>query len=739
MQVKTLTTFGTLISLVDALKRCPVPISVDLETSGTDPFKDTIVGMSLCWGLDIEKEAIYVPLRHIYYQPFPAEDALRVLRPLVEEHSFMAFNAAFEMDFLRRQAGYNLEKMLPQVTDVQLVAYVHANYDVVSLKNVCKIEFPNDPDVKLESYSDFMTAQGLSAKKNSIAEVDAFKVADYCVRDSYAAYKVWDKLYPLVKDTQIYKLECKVLPVVMWLRSNGVMIDKEFFKKEKERLSLEVNYLQEVIEAQVTQLAGERLDFNLDSPKQLGDVLYGRLKLPCDKFSEKTGVASTGAESLNKLKWKHPVVKNIISYKEIKKRLSTYFDTYPNAAQDDGRIHASYNQTGVVTGRFSCSDPNLQNIPGKVTWEVESAGSKKTITTNLKSGFIVPDDCWLVEFDYNQIEARVAAGVTQEVVLLNAFNSGIDYHTKTASLIFNKPIEAISKEERQMGKKLNFALAYGMGPKKLYHELMKEIVVSLEQAKIFWRKYLDAYPTMFASAAKIADVAQQNGFVKTIFGRKVPVFNFLWATLQPDPRVKDGLIDEGRRMAYNAVVQGTAADTVKLAMVKLYKMIGTKYTYELVKLILTTHDSVSFQVNKSVPLVQFIKDVMAEMRVKLDNFPVFEAAVEVGTNWGNLKKIENDEAIEDFVERVLGGEKHIETVLKDSRKMFVVEFPEGQAKRTQGQIVELREFIDSRPGENKLVIKMGDKEKTYPIFTSIGIEDRERILLMVGGKFYERI
>lgn len=735
MKINTIGSLTNLMALMSALKDCPNPISVDLETTGTDPFKHSIVGMGLCWGLDISSEACYVPLRHLYDQPFLAEEAMKFVRPVIEAHPWMAFNAAFELDFFRRQADCDIENLLRHVLDVQLMAHAYARYETVSLKNVCKVEFPEDETLKTDSFKEFMTAQNLSVTKNTIAEVPIPVVADYCVRDAFAAYKVYHKIYPLVKDMQIYKLEAKVLPVTVWMRANGVLLDKKAIKEEKERLTIELDYIRKVIESQITQMAGSHVEFNLDSPKQLGDVLYGRLKLPCDKFSAKTGQASTGAESLNKLKWRFPVVKNIISYKELKKRLSTYYDTYPAWTQEDGRIHASYNQTGVVTGRFSCSDPNLQNIPGKVSWDVESSGVKKTINSNLKSGFVVPEDCWFLEFDYNQIEARVAAGVTQDPVLLNAFNSGIDYHAKTASLVYSRPIESIKKDERQMGKKLNFALAYGMGAMKLYYELMKEMEISYEQAKIFRSKYLDAYPVMFQAASIISDNAQRDGFVKTIYGRRVPVFEFMWANVAKDSKEREGLINEGRRMGYNGVIQGTAADTLKFAMVKIYKLIKEKYNFEDVKLILSTHDSLSFQVKKAIDIIQFIKDIFDAMKMQLPKFPVFEAAVEIGTTWGNLKKIGDGETVEKFIERVVGGV----TPVSGARKTFVVEFPEGQAKRTQGQILDLKKFIDSKPGENALIIKMGDKEKTYPEYTSVGIEDRERILLMVGGKFYERI
>lgn len=730
MKIEVIRSLDKLAGILKALMPSSVPVALDLETTGVHAYKDKIVGAGLAWS---GEEGCYIPIAHLYDQPIDGPKALMMLKDFLHSHLWLAFNVPFEFEFMRQNAGLTV-KALDFAMDAQIMAYCTGRFEYVSLKTV-SMDDAGSP-AKSQSYKEFMAELGLHPTKNSMAEAPLDKTAEYCGGDAIACFRAYQRIYPEVKDTQIYKLEAKVLPVTIWLRSNGLMIKKDFFQTEKERLAGELDFVRQTIEAQVAKATGEHLDFNLGSPAQMAEVLFHKLKIHSDKLTA-TGKQSTGKDVLSRLKWKHLVVKNIITFREIQKRLSTYYESYPDYASEDGRIHASYNQTGVVTGRFSCSDPNLQNIPRIANWKVDYEGGSREIATNVRNGFGVPDDCWFIEFDYNQIEARLAAGITQEPVLLNAFSTGVDYHTKTASLIFNKPLESISKEERYLGKKLNFALAYGMGPQKLFYELLEELTVTYDEAEIFYTKFHEAYGKMFKEAAKIGEEAQQRGYITTLFGRKVPIFAFSRQYATTKQAIAGN--EEGKRMAYNAKIQGTAGDVLKLAMVKSYKLVKDKYGIDNVKLIMSTHDSLSCEVKKSVELVNFIKDMLVTLTLKIPNCPILEAAVEIGSGWGNLKKINDGETVEAFLDRVIGDTTKKVSHVTNGCKIFVVELPVGAAQRTQGQILELRDFLLSKPGENKVVIKIGDKEKELPIPSSIGIDDRERILLMVGGKFYERV
>ena len=698
--------------------------SIDLETSGVDPRRNEIVGIGMSWS---KEGAIYIPINHKYDQPFDGNEALRLLEPLLIQASLIAFNAVFDLEFLELSAGIVHKG---ECIDASFLAYVNGIYPAMSLQAIADVECP---EVGVMSYGEFMTSQELSKNKNSIAEAPIGATADYCGRDTLAAYLIYRKLYSVLRENKIYRLENAVFPVTQWLRESGILIDKKFFKEEQDQLDEKLEGLHKLIEAQVSEAVGEQIEFNIASSQQLGKVLYEYLKLPCGDYTP-TGKPKTSIDILEVLKWRQPIVRNIVSYKEILKRRTTYFKKYVSFIQDDGRIHASYNQTGVPSGRYSCSDPNLQNIPRKESWSVYVKGKKESkIVCDIRKGFTVPDDCWFLEFDYCQIEARGAAGVTQEPALLNAFEKGVDFHTQTAALIFNVPLESVTKSQRYLGKTLNFTLIYGAGAGELYRKLNKEAETSYDKAKEFRNRYLSSYPRMFHGAEMIAKEATGRGFVQTYFGRRVPIFGF------DSPDIKER--QKAGRIAFNQVVQGTAAYIVKRGMVKITKQIKEKYSEFGIKLILSTHDSLSFEVPKTVKLLEFIRDGFQTLYYEIRGYPKFTVEVSIGQNWGNLESPGEGEELEDFVERFLyecTGKVSALSGEKKKARTFILAFSEVGTYDREG-IEKLKEFLKSKPGENKIVLMIGDITETLPYTTGAGIEDKERIMLYTGGKFFEKL
>jgi len=691
--------------------------SLDLETTGKSPWADKIVGAGFCWD---ERGSVYVPFRHAYDQPFDGERALQLLYPVFANVPYMAYNAVFETDFLE------ISEKLPRTAeclDVGLLAYVNAIYPAMSLKAVAEVECPK---VGVMSYGEFMDSQKLSRNKNNIAEASVGAVTDYCGRDALAAFLIYKKLYPVLKNNKVYKLEKAVLPVTKQLRRNGVLIDKKYFEEESQRLTEYLDTLKKLIEAQVSERAGKSIEFNIDSNQQLAEVLFDVLKLPCDKYTPK-GARQTNKDVLSVLKWKEPIVKNIVSYKEISKRRNTYYIKYVAAAQRDGRIHASYNQSGVPSGRFSCSDPNLQNLPRKETWNIYSKKKEfPELEAHVRRGYVVPDDCWLLELDFSQIEARIAAGATGESILLEAFRDGVDFHAKTASLVFNVPVESVTKTQRMLGKTLNFTLIFGAGAETFYYTIKEEMDITYEQAVKLREKYLDSYAQMFHGAEMIANEAQSRHYVQTFLGRRVPIFLF-----ESQNRKQ---VQEARRMAYNQIVQGTAADIVKVGMVKSYRVIVDKYGLDKVKLILMSHDALAFEIKKSVDLVTCIKELEKVMHYKLSGFPDCFVGVSLGRNWGALEDKEDDESVEAFVARVTGSAPAI----RETGSIFVLEIPESGAGRTEKQVVEFAALLQSVEGDNQVILKFGKKETLLPYKTGVTLKDRNKILLIMGGKFYQR-
>lgn len=708
------------IRLKDFLRLKREPFSIDLETSGTDPRRDEIVGVGVGWN---SKGAVYIPIKHKYDQPFDGREALQLLEPLLTQASLIAFNAVFDLEFLEHSAGIVHKG---ECIDASFLAYVNGIYPGMSLQAVADVECP---EVGVMSYGEFMTSQELSVNKNSIAEAPIEATAAYCGRDTLAAYLIYANLYPKLKEHKIYRLENAVFPVTRWLRDSGILIDRKFFKEEQENLDEKLESLHKIIEAQVSEVVGEQIEFNIGSSQQLGKVLYEHLKLPCGDYTP-TGKPKTAIGVLEVLKWRQPIVRNIVSYKEISKRRSTYFKKYISFIQDDGRIHASFNQTGVPSGRYSCSDPNLLNIPRKESWSVYVKGKKESkIACDIRRGFTVPDDCWFFEFDYSQIEARIAAGVTQEPVLLNAFEKGIDFHTQTASLMFNVPLDGVSKEQRYRGKTANFTLIYGAGVGELYRKLNEEQETSYEATKEFRTRYLNSYPRMFHGAEMIAKEAAGRGFVETYFGRRVPIFGF------DSPDKKDR--QKAGRIAYNQVIQGTAADIAKRGLVRLAKRIKEKYSKFGIKLILFVYDSLTFEIPKTVDLLEFAREGLQLLPYEIHGYPKFPVEISIGRNWGDLKSPEEGEELEDFITRLTSQR----VVPKQQKaKTFVLALSKLDIEVCGREGIEkLKELLKSKPGENKVILMVGDLVKTLPYTSGIGIEDKERIMLYTGGKFYEKL
>lgn len=709
MNIKAITSLDKVESITKHVLSSGCSLSIDLETTALDPWRDKIVGVGLSWD---KRAAFYVPTLHQYDQPFDGEKALSIMKPMLEIAPLILYNAAFELEFLRNQMG--IDRDGSNCVDTGFLAYVNAEYERLSLEYVAGQEFP---DLGVSSYKKFMSEHNLNWKKNNIGEAPIGPTADYCGRDTLANLFLFEEFYPKLKDNRIYKLEKETLPAMLWLRRSGVLVDKEFFTEEQKRLEEELESLKKVVEVQVSEQAGEKINFNVNSSQQLGNVLFKVLNIPTKSYTP-TNQYSTNKGVLSSLKWKYPIVRNIISYKEVKKRATTYYKNYLPFIQSDGRIHASYNQTGVPGGRTSCSDPNLQNIPREKSWDIYyKRGDYPKILSNMRRGFTVPEGSSMLAFDFSQLEARVAAGITKEPILLEAFRKGIDYHTKTASLVFGTPVESVTKEQRYLGKTINFALSYGMGVRKFFFKLQEEVDVSYARAKEMRQRYLDSYPQMFREAEMIARNAQRCHFVHTLWGRKVTIFGFA----QGDERSQQ----EAKREAYNQEIQGTAADVAKRGMVQLYRMVKKDYGLDVVKYILFNHDEYDFEVPKEVELSEFVSKVRKCVDLSIEGFPELFVEAKRGSDWGSLKKFE--ETSNSVVSS--GAVK---------RKTFILELPSGGVKRTQKQVEDLKNLIESNPGENVIVLKMGDKEQPIPHNTSIGIESRERIILLIGGKFYER-
>jgi DNA polymerase-1 len=386
------------------------------------------------------------------------------------------------------------------------------------------------------------------------------------------------------------------------MEKRGMLIDRDYFKNLRAEYSEEVTKL----EKEIQNLAG--VEFNVNSPVQLSEILFAKLQLPAKGIKKTTRGYSTGAKELDKLKDLHPIIPKIIEYREAAKLLSTYIIPMPDLAGDDNRIHTTFTQNVTATGRLSSKDPNLQNIP------VRTDEGKR-----IRTGFIAPDGRVLVSADYSQFELRLAAILSGDQALINDFNNGVDIHTKTASEAFKIPMDKVTKAQRRAAKVINFGILYGMSVKGLAEAAKMPIY----EAKQFIDNYFELRAPIKRKLESILRQAREQGYVETFYGRRRPT---------PDVKSSNFLIRQAaERAAQNMPIQGTEADLMKRAMIRVDQKLpaGTN-------LIMQVHDSLIVECDKSQAktVAEILKSEMESVAPELN----IKLAVEISTgqNWGEL-------------------------------------------------------------------------------------------------------
>jgi DNA polymerase-1 len=598
------------------------PVAWDTETTDLEPRDAELVGIGCCWGNALDDMA-YIPIGHRDGKNLDRDIVLEQIRPILESDRYPKAlqNAKFDRLILRCQ-GIQLAGV---VFDPLLASYV-LNPDLDVIRNLGVLA---DRYLKLSttSYSE------LVPKGKTIADIDISNVANYCGMDVYVTYQLVAKLRAeLDKTPALHKLllevEQPLEPVLAEMEYTGIRIDTNYLREFSKQLETDLAGLEEKVYA----VAGEK--FNLGSPKQLSDILFEQMKL--NKKSSrriKTGY-STDAATLEKLQLEDEtgIVDAILEYRTLAKLKSTYVDALPALVRPDTqRVHTDFNQTATSTGRLSSSNPNLQNIP------IRTAFSRQ-----IRKAFL-PESGWLmVAADYSQIELRILAHLTQEPVLVSAYQNNEDIHTVTAKLLFEQ--ETITPEQRRLGKVINFGVIYGMGAQRF----ARETGMKASDGKIFIEKFNQTYPKVFAYLQGIQKDAIAKGYVETILGRR-RYFNFtsdrLRKLLNTKPEEIDldsikGLsaYDAGLlRAAANAPIQGSSADIIKIAMVRLHELLQN---YQA-RLLLQVHDELVFEIppHEWEELQSQIKTTMETALERTEvNFSVpLVVDVRAGQNWMETK------------------------------------------------------------------------------------------------------
>jgi DNA polymerase-1 len=409
------------------------------------------------------------------------------------------------------------------------------------------------------------------------------------------------------------EIELPLVPVTELMHTRGIKIDVEYLKELSKEYHKELDKLQKEIWKQ----AGE--EFNINSPRQLGVILFEKLALKVKGLKKTAGGAQSTRESeLEKLRELHPIIPSILKHRELQKLLSTYIDTIPNLVEQDGRLHTTFIQAGSTTGRMASQNPNLQNIP-----------IKTELGRRIRKAFIADKQFCLAAFDYSQIELRVAAFLSGDKKLIDIFKSGRDVHTEVASQVFKVPAEKVDKEMRRKAKIINFGILYGMG----VNALRQNLGGTREEAQTFYNEYFATFTRLAAYLDEVKAEALRNGYTETFFGRR-RYFEGIKSTM---PHIRA----QAERTAINAPIQGTGADMIKVAMVKIDTYIKDKKLEKDVHQLLQVHDELILEIKESIfdDIKSDIKSIMESVLTlkETSGVPIVTGS-EAGPNWGELEE-----------------------------------------------------------------------------------------------------
>ncbi|HZE88169.1 MAG TPA: DNA polymerase I, partial [Verrucomicrobiae bacterium] len=531
---RTITTRGDLDAFLAACLEDGV-LSVDTETTSPDPVRATLVGVSLCSRPAI---AAYIPIGHAYLgapAQLPLGDVLARLKPILEDASLpkIGQNAKYEIIMFRRH-GVELRGL---EFDTMIASYVvdpsrrRHNLDDLARDLL---------GYKTITYEEIA---GSGAKQVTLDSVDVETVARYAAEDAEVALRLRAKLEPMLVERELEelyeKMELPLVPILAAMELAGVRVEKDVLRAMAGDLDRELKRL----EGEIFELAG--VSFNIQSPKQLGDILFEKLELASKRKTAKSKALSTSQEVLEDLAAQHPLPAKVLEYRSLAKLKGTYVDALPLLVNETtGRLHTSFNQTVAASGRLSSSDPNLQNIPART-----ETGRK------IRAAFVPEPGSLFLAADYSQVELRVLAHMADDPEMQDAFLKGEDIHRRTAAQIFDVMPGLVTDEMRRRAKTINFGVLYGMGPVRLARELS----ISRKAATDFIEQYFSRFPRVKEYMDRTVAGLERDGYVMTLFNRR-----------RYFPEMKSGdrmLIQQALRAAVNTTIQGTAADIIKKAMI----------------------------------------------------------------------------------------------------------------------------------------------------------------------------
>ncbi len=582
-------------------------VAVDTETTGLNEMIADLVGISLC----IEAgEACYIPLTHrdgsaddlfgsdaLAKGQMPLDEALKLLKPLFEDLSILKIGQNMKYD-AKIFARYGIE--VAPIDDTMLMSYAmhggeHGHgMDTLSERYLSHTPIPIKP----------LLGSGKSAITFDKVAID--EATAYAAEDADITLRLWQLFKPQlhqVQVTTVYEtLERPLVPVLKEMEMHGIKVDRDVLSRMSNAFAQKMAGL----EAEIHELAGE--NFNVGSPAQLGEILFDKMGLDGGKKG-KTGKYSTGADILEDLATEHELPRRVLDWRQLSKLKSTYTDALQTHINPDtGRVHTSYSITGANTGRLASTDPNLQNIP------VRTEEGRR-----IREAFIAEPGNVMVSLDYSQIELRILAHIAEIPALKQAFADGLDIHAMTASEMFDVPLDEMTPDIRRQAKAINFGVIYGISG----FGLARNLRIPRAEAQGFIDRYFERFPGIRAYMDDTVAFAKENGYVQTLFGRKIHT---------PEINAKGPHAGFSRRAAINAPIQGTAADVIRRAMVRMPEAIKGLPA----KMLLQVHDELLFEVAEDAvdEVIGVARDVMegaSDPAVKLDVKLVVDAGQ--GANW----------------------------------------------------------------------------------------------------------
>jgi len=605
MKVIVVDSVAGLASLAEALSNASV-ISFDTETTSTDEMTASMVGISLAMK---DGEGYYIPVGHNAGTQLPLEQVVSALRRPLTDTRIPKIGHHLKYDFIMLKR-YGI-RVAPLGFDTMVAEWViDPSSRNLGLKNLAGARL-GESMIRIEELI------GTGKNQRSMAEVVIAEAAPYAAADAETTLRLMPLLEAELKRVPklwnlFVNIEVPLIPVLADMEMAGIALDKDFFAK----FSVELNQRMAELEKQVYAAVGRT--FNLNSTQQLSEVLFGTLRLSPPDKGRKTasGHYSTAAGVLDEMSGQHPVVDMILEYRELSKLKSTYVNALPMQIHpEDGRVHTSFSQTATVTGRLSSSDPNLQNIP-----------TRTDLGRRVRRGFVADPGNVLVSLDYSQIELRIVAHMAGDEAMLNAFRAGQDIHATTAAAIYGVPLEAVTKEMRRHSKAINFGLIYGMSA----FGLTRSTELTLAESQDFVEAYFKQFPGVKKYLDGIRKEAARTGYVETMLGRR-----------RYFPNLKSGLNqamkNREEREAINAPIQGTAADIMKIAMIKIPPALAQAGLHG--KMLLQVHDElvVECTLTELSSVVGVVRDVM-ENAYPL-GIPLTTEA-RWGMNWDEMKPVE---------------------------------------------------------------------------------------------------